>query len=191
MLRYRASLLRVRRLVERFGARVIALFSERAEKLGPLLGVPEPAVKIFCEAEIRSHVVFQISKLADALLTHTRTALRLAPWSTVVPGTADGTVVLLDGLTQNPNHFTGAAIALVQKAEGDEEIPPNVVGIALAHEIPHLAHLSVRAREAGVVFVACEQRDEFERLAKLQGRSVSLSAIAEGATGKSEAPREL
>ena len=182
VLRYRASLLRVRRLAERFGAKVIALFSERAEKIGPMLGVSELAVKVFCEAEIRSHVVFQISKLADALLDHTRTALGLTPWSTVVPGTANGTVVKLAGLTQNPNHFTEPAIALVQKADGDEEIPPNVVGIALAHEVPHLAHLSVRAREAGVVFVACEQHDEFERLARLQGRSISLSATADGAT---------
>jgi phosphoglucan,water dikinase len=182
LLRYRASLLRVRRLAENFEAQVISIFCERSEKLGRLLGVPESAVKIFSEAEIRSHLIFQISKIADALLNQTRTDLGLAPWETVVTGTARGTVVLLAGLTQNPNPISGPIIAVVQKAEGDEEIPPDVAGIALAHEIPHLAHLSVRARQAGVVFVTCEQPNEFERLAKLQGQSLSLTATVEGAS---------
>lgn len=192
VLRYRASLLRIRRLADNFGAQVIALFSERSEKLGALLGVHPAAVKVFCESEIRSHVVFQISKLADALLNYTRTLLRLAPWNTVVPGTARGTVVLLAGLTQNLNQFSTPTIALVRRAEGDEEIPRNVVAIALSHEIPHLAHLSVRARQAGVVFVACEQGDEFEQIVKLQGNSVSLSATIDGATWETQhTPRAI
>src|SRR5258708_5742483 len=83
------------------------------------------AIKVFCEADIRSHLAFQVSKLADALLKQNRTQLRLPPWDTVVPGKAEGKAVVLAGLSQSPTS-DGRTIAIVQRAEGDEEIPPNV-----------------------------------------------------------------
>src|SRR5262249_23209218 len=64
LLRQKATLLRCRRLAEDFGDRIVALFSARAEKLGRALGVAEHAIRVFSEADIRSHIVFQISKLA-------------------------------------------------------------------------------------------------------------------------------
>jgi phosphoglucan,water dikinase len=67
-------------------------------------------------------------------------------------------------------------IALLQNADGDEEIPKNVAGILLAHELPHLSHLAVRARQARVVFVACEESNEFERLQGLAGQFLAVSA---------------
>jgi phosphoglucan, water dikinase len=176
LLRLRATLLRSRRLAENFGRTIIALFSERVEKLGHLLGVPPHAIKVYCEGDIRSHLVFQISKLADALLKQTRGFLQLPPWDTVVPGKAAGKAVVLSGFSHSPAIEHGQTIAIVQRAEGDEDIPPNVVGIALAHEIPHLAHLSVRARQAGVVFVTCEEPAEFARLEQIAGKGLLLTA---------------
>ena len=39
---------------------------------GRALGVPEPAIRVFCDAEIRGHVVFQLSKLVSTLLRRVR-----------------------------------------------------------------------------------------------------------------------
>src|SRR5262249_976837 len=63
LLRQKATLQRSRRLAEDFGDRIVALFSIRAEKLGRALGVTEHAIRVFSEADIRRHIVFQISKL--------------------------------------------------------------------------------------------------------------------------------
>src|ERR1039457_3693952 len=54
----------------------------------------------------------------------------------------------------------------------------------LAHDLPHLSHLGVRARHASVVFVACEEAANFEQLARLQGQLVSLAATAEKVESK-------
>jgi phosphoglucan, water dikinase len=47
----------------------------------------------------------------------------------------------------------------------------------LAHELPHLSHLAVRARQAGVVLAACEEVQEFERIQRFAGRMISLLAL--------------
>jgi len=72
-------------------------------------------------------------------------------------------------------------IALLEKAEGDEEIPAGTAGIIVAHEIPHLSHLAVRARQSHIVFAACEDRELFSDLTGLAGQLVELDAVGEKA----------
>lgn len=53
-------------------------------------------------------------------------------------------------------------ILLVHAASGDEEVTAAGVplrGVILAHSLPHLSHLGVRARQEKVVFVTCEDED--------------------------------
>ena len=53
-------------------------------------------------------------------------------------------------------------ILLVHEASGDEEVSATGVplkGVILAHSLPHLSHLGVRARQEKVVFVTCEDAD--------------------------------
>jgi phosphoglucan,water dikinase len=176
MLRRRASLLRCRRLAEEFGARTVALFSGKVEELGRALKIDEHAVRVFSEADIRSHLVFQVSKLSDALLQELRKRLKLQPWDVLVPGTAVGETRALGSLDDWNRTSDRPSVLLLRNATGDEEIPKQVAGIALAHEMPHLAHLSVRARQAGVVFATCEDSLEFERLQSLNGKEICFSA---------------
>jgi phosphoglucan,water dikinase len=175
-LRQKATLQRCRRLAEDFGASVIALLSARAEKLGRALKVEAYAIRVFSEADIRSHIVFQVSKLATSLLRRIRRQLKLPPWDVLVPGQAAGRATIVASLDDWEKDSQDAAVLLLKQAAGDEEIPRNVAGIVLAHEMPHLSHLAVRARQAAIVFVACEEADEFDRLQKLQGQMVSLQA---------------
>jgi phosphoglucan,water dikinase len=176
ILRLKASVSRCRRLAEDFGARTVALFAERASKLGRALGVAEHAIRVFSESDIRSHIVFQVSRLADVLLRRVRERLRQPPWDVIVSGRAVGRATKLGSLEQQEAAVDGPSILLLKSAAGDEEIPKDVTAIALAHEIPHLSHLSVRARQAGIVFVACEEVVEFERLQSANGQFISLIA---------------
>jgi phosphoglucan,water dikinase len=176
LLRQKATLLRCRRLAEDFGDRVVALFSSRAAKLGRALGVAEHAIRVFAEADIRSHIVFQISKLTTNLLRNIRQLLKLPPWDVLVPGKAAGRATAIHFLNLRQADIKEPTVALLGEAIGDEEIPTNVTGIVLAHELPYLSHLAVRARQARVVFVGCEEPAEFERLQGLAGQFIALNA---------------
>src|SRR5262249_15920913 len=68
LLRLKATIERSRRLAESYSEQVIASQLSKAERLGQATGVAEHAIRVFCEAEIRRHLIFQLSKLASILL---------------------------------------------------------------------------------------------------------------------------
>ena len=182
ILRLKASLLRCRRLTESFGARAVALLSGRAEKLGRALGVAEHAIRVFSESVVRGHLVFQVSKLATRLLRRIRERLKAPAWDVLVGGQATGRVVRLASLGAWDRDQQETVVVLLESAAGDEEIPGKVAGIVLAHELPHLSHLSLRARQAGVVFATCEDAGEHRRLQEFEGQTVSLRALPDQVT---------
>ena len=179
LLRLKATADRARRLAEDFSDRITALFPPRVEKLGRALGVAEPAIRVFCDAEIRAHLVFQLSKQVSSLLRRVREKLALPAWDVVVSGRATGRVKVVRQLDELGRDFPEPVLVLLKNAEGDEEISHGIAGIVLAHDLPHLSHLGVRARQAGVILVACEEAASFEELARQQGQLVSLAATAE------------
>ncbi len=178
-LRLKATVERAQRLSEAFADEVMALFPREAERLGRALGVAEPAVRVFGEAEIRRHVVFQLSKLASLLIRRLRDLLGDSGWEILVSGLANGRLQVIDSLEKMAKAGTEPALVLLRQAHGDEELPTEVAGVVLAQEIPHLSHLAVRARQAGVVFVTCEVPDMMESLRKLEGRVLSLTATVD------------
>ena len=189
LLRLKATVDRARRLAEGYSERILSLFPQRAQKLGHSLGVAPEAIQAFCEAEIRSHLVFQLSKLASSQLRRLRHDLGLPAWDVLVVGRAEGLLQFATGLEDLVLSSPEPVIALLDHAEGDEEIPSHVRGILLAHEIPHLSHLGVRARQAGVVFVTCEEPAPFNDLQRLKGHWVSLTATPDTVACKASDPR--
>jgi len=179
LLRLKATVDRARRLAEGYSDRVLSLFPQRAQELGRFLGVSPAAVQAFCEAEIRSHLVFQLSKLASSLLQRLRLELGLPAWDVLKAGQAGGRLVPARKMEDLVLPSREPVVVLLQQADGDEEIPSGVRGILLAHHIPHLSHLGVRARQAGVVFVTSEETAPFQGLQHLVGQIVSLTASSE------------
>jgi phosphoglucan,water dikinase len=181
ILRLKSTVLRCRRLAETVGQRFVDLFSKRVEQIGPALGVAPHAIRVFCESDVRSHLIFQVAKLASALLRTSRHRLQLPAWDVLVSGRASGRVRSVPSLDQ----VKGAdepVIVLSENAAGDEEIPSNVAAIVLNHELPHLSHLGVRARQAGIVFVTCEERSEADKLSKTLGQVIALQARPDSVT---------
>jgi phosphoglucan,water dikinase len=121
-------------------------------------------------------LVFQLSKMASLLLRRLREALNLPSWDILVSGLAEGRMTVLNQLDQLREDGSEPMIAILEKVEGDEEIPKAVKGILVAHEIPHLSHLGVRARQAGVVFVGTEEAEKLDELRKLKDQTVRLEA---------------
>ena len=176
LLRLKATISRAQRLAESYSDQIMAWFPPRAVAIGRGLGVPEPSIRVFGDAEIRSHLVFQLSKLVSSILRQLRGRLALPAWDVVVAGEASGHVKTAKELGEK---FPEPTLVLLDRAEGDEEIPTGVTGIVLAHDLPHLSHLGVRARQAGIVLVACEEAAKFEELKQLTGNIMSLRASAE------------
>jgi phosphoglucan,water dikinase len=117
--------------------------------------------------------------MASLLLQRLREALNLPDWDILVSGQTAGRVEVLNQLEQLGEDGGEPVIVILEKVEGDEEIPKMVRGILVAHEIPHLSHLGVRARQAGVVFVGTEEAEKLEELRKLSGQTIRLEAAPE------------
>jgi phosphoglucan,water dikinase len=189
----KSTLERAERLAEGYTDRVLSLFPGRVTSLGRSLHVANHAIAVFCEGDIRGNIVFQLSKLVGMLRKGVRAALGLSPWETVVPAEAHGLLVEADTLSalEGRSATDPPVIALVQRAEGDEEIPTGVRGILLGHAIPQLSHLGVRARQAGIAFAAADDRQLLETLKDHLGKSVHLQVGAdEMSLQESELPAE-
>jgi phosphoglucan,water dikinase len=179
LIRLKSTIDRCRRLAEVYCNRILALFPEKVERLGQALGVDRHKIKIFCEVDIRSHLVFQVSKLIALLLKGIRRLAALPPWDVIVPGKTSGRLVEAACLDDLPGPFDKAIVVLMEKVEGDEEIPAGVVGLIVAHETPLLSHLAVRARQGEIVFIVCEDADRYAELKNSLGKQLVLDVSAE------------
>jgi phosphoglucan,water dikinase len=184
LLRLGASLKRCRRLAENYSARVLSLYPERVEKLGRALGVSGQTISSFAEGEVRGSVAFQLSRLASGLLEAVRALAGLPRWDALVTGEARGRLARAERLGDLRAASGEPLIALVGRVEGDEELPEALGGIILGQELPHLSHLAMRARQAGVVLASCEEAGELERLAALEGKAVEVRVTPDAVSVK-------
>jgi phosphoglucan, water dikinase len=175
VLRLKATLERARRLAEDYRDTILKLFPERVEKLGHALGLSEQAIRVYAESEIRSHVVFQLSRILDLFLRAIRELAGLSPWEVIVPGSAAGLLMTSPNI-QYISSIALPVIALIDRVEGDEEIPNGVSGVIVSHQTPYLSHFAVRARQTGVVFAACEETSLLSELRHFLGRHIILDA---------------
>jgi phosphoglucan,water dikinase len=184
-LRLKATVDRVRRVAESYTDTVLQLYPDYVEKLGSALGIPENTVRTYTEADIRASVVFQIAKLCSLLLKAIRSTAGGDGFDVIMPGRATGTLVEVDRIVPGslPSSITGNnIILLVKHADGDEEVKAagsNVAGVILQHELPHLSHLGVRARQEKVVFVTCDDEERSANLRSLLNSTVELVASPE------------
>lgn len=169
-LRAKAAGERALRFMHEFSDALVDVYGRRSHALGEALGISKHAVDVFAEAEVRSSITFQASRIATTCMSVSRKALNQPAWDVLFVGRAVGRVVyvekLADGFkTESSSHD---AIIVCRTAEGDEDVPPYVRGVIAGRALPHLSHLGVRARQAGVVFVCAEERSVFETFWKHQ-----------------------
>ena len=172
----RARFETVRVLVGRYADQVLASYARRACELGKAVGLEPAVAREYGERKVRASLGFQLSRLADWALGMTARALGLPPWEAVVPGTAEGRLVVLGELGELGD---GAELVVVRHLGGDEEIPPLVRALLVLHDLPHLSHLAIRARQGGVVLGVRRDRDGSE----FRGRVGKLTRVTLGRDG--------
>ncbi|MBW2317539.1 MAG: TIM barrel protein [Deltaproteobacteria bacterium] len=180
VLRLKATIDRCRRLAERYSDKILSLFPEKVQRLGRALGVAKEAIRVFSEAEIRSHLVFQVSRLVDLVLKSIRSVAYLSPWDAIVCEKVCGRLVETQYLDDLSDLSDELVVVLLEKARGDEELSAGVGGIVLAHEMAHLSHLAVRARQEKVALAVCEDANQFGELRNLVNTQVVLGVSPEG-----------
>mmetsp|Transcript_58292 Transcript_58292/g.138915 ORF Transcript_58292/g.138915 Transcript_58292/m.138915 type:complete len:1034 (-) Transcript_58292:125-3226(-) len=148
--------------------------------LGDVLAIDKHAAAVFLEAELRASVLFQVSKLAQVLVTTSKRTAGLPNWVAIRPGTALGRVIkvrALDELWSKTIPKEGA-VAFCETASGEEEITPGVCGVVVQRDLPVLSHLAVRARQLGVVFACTAEVNLFQEKARVGDGSPCKLVVA-------------
>jgi phosphoglucan,water dikinase len=185
-LRLVSAMERTRRVAERYTDTLLGLYVERSQALGSALGIPDHIIQTFTEAEVRASLVFQVSKIVSLVLKEAREALGVDAWDALVLGSCSGTFLAVDSIYPGvvPSEYAGQdVVLLVAQATGDEEVKAageNIRGVVLCHELPHLSHLGVRARQEAVVFATCTDKDVAGGLRGMVGSIVDFEAAPEG-----------
>ena len=123
--------------------------------LGNKLSINQRAILVFVESFIRSNIIFQFSKCCDLLMTIIRDYLQLPPFNIINKGIAQGEFFYFENIEQyNKENIkdNNNKILFIEKSDGTEEIPKNVIGIVLNQDLSQLSHISIRVRQHGAVF---------------------------------------
>lgn len=160
----RGILDRTRRYTESYVDIVSRIFMQAADSVGRPLNVPKHAIAVYSEADVRSSMAFQVSRLVSDLLEAIYLNLGTTRGVDVVVAPAPGERligVLTHVTTLSTIHrafvdypaSNRPVIVLVDTVSGDEDVGTlcssyGIRGIIVMHEVPHLSHLSIRARDA-------------------------------------------
>ena len=119
------------------------VYTKQAPSLGRALGVDDRATAVLPEAEVRSTVTFQTSRIAAVLSSACRKRLGLPPWDALHAGDVIADNLRYVSRLSDVQKQEGCSkiIVICGAADGDEDIPPGVVGVVNGRLLPHLSHL--------------------------------------------------
>ncbi|MBP5233022.1 MAG: hypothetical protein J6333_06400, partial [Planctomycetes bacterium] len=148
-----AILDRAGRAVQRGTGEVAAALQAPADYLGKSFAVADWTRKIFVEEVIRGSDWFPLAKVIHLLTAALRRQGGLGGWQIVSPAAVRGRVVTVDSLREVMGTvYPEPTLLLTDSAAGDEDAPEGVVGIVTRVAPDLVAHLSVRARNLGLLF---------------------------------------
>jgi len=160
---------------------VYQLLQPKAEVLGTGFGVAKWVVDLFSEEVVRGGPAFALSLLLRRLDPLLRQEAGLGGWQVISPAAAFGRVRLTDKLIAiQGERFTEPTVIIADTVGGNEEIPASVTAVLTADAPDLVSHVSVRARNAHILFATCFDREEYERLKKLTDRTLALSVTPGG-----------
>jgi alpha-glucan,water dikinase len=153
----------------------------RAERLGAGFGTDKAVVALFSEEVVRGRPGFVLSLLLRRLDPLLRKSAGLGGWQVISPAAAAGKVRTAEKLIAvQGERFAEPTVLIADTVGGNEEIPEGVTAVITADTPDLVSHVSVRARNAGVLFATCYDRDEYTRLKERLGRTLSLKVTPRG-----------
>lgn len=172
---------RMGRAVNGFTDRYQGLFQPKALYLGKAFGAEPWTVNLFTEELIRGRLVFVLSLLFRRLSPALRRHAGLGDWQVISLARAAGTVEVAPDLRSvQGRSYRRPTVIITDRVRGDEEPPQGVAAVITSGTVDLVSHVAIRARNAGMLFASCYDRERVEELKALAGKAVSLSVDAKG-----------
>lgn len=160
---------------------ISSLVQPAAEYLGEECECEPWTIKLFAEETVRGSAAFPLAKIVHYLTPKLRKLAGLSGWQIIGPGEVSGEVVEIADLhSVQAVTYEKPTILLVERAGGDEEPPEGCVGIFTRVAPDLVSHLSVRARNLGILFVACFVDEEWDKLLALKDTVITANTTPGG-----------
>ncbi len=180
-LRMMAVTERVGRHLGTYAGRYIQLFQSKAEYLGKAFQAGSWAMTLFVEEVLRGRPAFAMSMLLRYLDPILRKNAGIGDWQVISPGNAAGKLEVVEELKSvQGESLEQPVIVLADKVTGYEEIPQGVTAVVTPAIVDLLSHIAVRARNAGVFFATCYNKERTDQLKSLKGRTLKLGLSGGG-----------
>ncbi|VAW37484.1 Phosphoenolpyruvate synthase [hydrothermal vent metagenome] len=157
-----------------------ALLQAKAEHLGQAFQADKWTVDLFSQEVIRGSSAYVLSTLLRRLAPILRAAAQLGSWQVISPGEVSGKVEAAELSAVQARVFKKPAVLLSETIKGEEEVPEGVVAVITPAEIDILSHVSVRSRNAGILFATCYEPEIFNDLKSYQGKNIKLTINSSG-----------
>jgi len=152
-----------------------------AESLGNALGAESWSITLFSEEVVRGGLAFILSQFVRLLTPVLRNLAELGNWQIISPGHAEGIVMVIDRLQSIQGRmFPDPTVVIARCITGEEEIPEGVTALITSGLVDLVSHIAIRARNNGILFATCYDRETMERIASLEGKYIRLTSSASG-----------
>jgi alpha-glucan,water dikinase len=176
----RSVLDRVTRILGAFIDTFYELLQPKAEYLGTSFNAEPWTIDIFTQEVVRAGSPFVLSILIRRIDPILRQGAALGDWQVISHADAAGMLKIATLADIQDRTFTTPMVILADKINGDEVIPKGVTAVLTEDSVDILAHVSIRARNAGVLFASCYDQGKFRSWRDLAGEEVVLVVDARG-----------
>jgi alpha-glucan,water dikinase len=166
---------RLGRAIADLSDRYYRLLQDNALYLGDAFYAEKWTINLFSEEIVRGRLSFILSLLLHHLDPLLRKSAHLGDWQVISPGQASGVIEVVQSLSSVQDRtFDKPTIIIADKVRGDEEPPSGLRAVITPDLVDLVAHVAIRARNSGILFATCYDRDKFERLKSMKGENISL-----------------
>ncbi len=166
---------RLGRAIADLSDRYYRLLQDNAVYLGNAFYAEKWTINLFSEEIVRGRLSFILSLLLHHLDPLLRKSAHLGDWQVISPGQASGVIEVVQSLSSVQDRtFDKPAIIIADKVRGDEEPPSGLRAVITPDLVDLVAHVAIRARNSGILFATCYDREKFERLKSMKGQNISL-----------------
>ena len=172
---------RLGRAISGMSDQYYGMLQEKAVYLGNAFHAEKWTINMFSEEIVRGRLLFILTLLVHHLDPILRKSAKLGDWQIISPGQVTGIVEVVDSLrTVQDKTFEKPTIIIAENVRGDEEPPEGLRAVITTELVDLVAHVAIRARNAGLLFATCYQRGTFEELKSFKGRRLALSVSVSG-----------
>ncbi|MCK5545213.1 MAG: hypothetical protein KAI35_08345, partial [Desulfobulbaceae bacterium] len=156
------------------------LMQSKAEHLGKAFNADSWAVSLFTQEIVRGSLAFLLSGLLRRMDPILRKDAELGDWQVISRSETAGRVEIETLAAIQDKKFDPPALIITDTVSGEEEIPAGVVGVITPAGVDILSHVSVRARNVGILFATCFSTETIDELKSFKGRTLNFSVDGSG-----------